>query len=303
MSKKILVVGSGGMLGKDVVACFEKDGYEVFGISRDVEGNNMSDHILLGDITKKTFISDALAKIKPDVIVNCAAIVNVDACENNKKLAQDVHVGATRNLAEHKGAKFIYISTDSVYDGQRGNYKEEDQTNPVNYYATTKLEGELACLNANPKAIVLRTNIYGFHLPLGKSLAEWAIDSLSRQIPIKGFTDTFFNPLYTKQLAEIIKFFSFSDYEGVYNTVSDEVVSKYDFLVRLAEKFGFSKELISKAEISGSEQLVASRPKNTYLNRDKLVKVLGETRISSFKEGLDWLYKDYKDKIGAHNGH
>jgi dTDP-4-dehydrorhamnose reductase len=290
----VIVTGASGMLGKDICRVLELDNHNVFGVSFDMNPHMRSDRQFQGNLADKIFVDKVLQESKADVIIHCAAIVNVDQCEKDKELADSVHIKATAMLASYNPgkARIIYISTDSVFDGKVGNYTEEDATHPLNYYAFSKLQGEVAALGNNPNSLIIRTNIYGFHTPLGKSLAEWAIDNMSVNKTISGFNDTFFNPVYTGQLAAIIgKYFINGSNRGIWNVVSEGYVSKYEFLIRLARVFNFPESLVLQNSMD-SVNFIAPRPKITYLNTHKLNSKLGvklnlQSGIEDFK--IDYL--------------
>jgi dTDP-4-dehydrorhamnose reductase len=234
-----------------------------------------------------------LNQSKPDIIINCAAIVDIDICEKNHILADALHVGVTKNLAKYPDSRFIYISTDSVFGGQEGDYRENDQTDPQNYYALSKLAGEQAALSENPNSIVLRTNIYGFHLPLGKSLAEWAIQNIQEKKQIQGFTDVLFNPLYTKQLAKIVKFMVNEDYRGIINIAADKSINKYEFLKKIAKGLGYSDEFIKKGTIVDFG-LKAKRPRNSTLNISKILNRYPNRNDLSLEKGIAQFCVDFR---------
>jgi len=240
-------------------------------------------------------LASSLDEINPDVIIHCAAIVNVDECEINKRVAEVLHRDVTAILACYKSdsTRFIYISTDSVFDGQKGSYTEKDVPNPINYYAKTKRDGEIVVLENNHNGVVIRTNIYGCHLENGKSLVEWAIDNLKQGKSIIGFNDVYFNPVYAKQVAEVIKEIIPTKYfKGILNVTSKEYCSKYEFLLSIARQFNFNTELITKASVK-QLQFLAPRPLNTTLNANLLRSVLG--KVLTLQDGLAALKKDYED--------
>lgn len=293
--KKALITGYTGMLGKDVAEILLcRDEIELYGTSRSVDNliNGISNVSV--ELTDKHTLSEAVKAIQPDIIVHCAAYVDVDGCEKNKEYAYRLNVESTDILASYnpEGTKFIYVSTDSVFDGSKGNYIEYDKVNPTNYYAYTKLMGEKAALTKNKAAIILRTNIYGFHNIKGKSLAEWAIDNFSNGKHIKGFDDIYFNPVYTKQLARFISsiVMSNSDYSGIINIGCNEQISKYKFLVLLAKAFGYDEAMIEPVS-SDSIEFIAPRPKNTSLNVNKLEVVFEESL--DLEAGLMEFKNDY----------
>lgn len=290
---RVLITGSSGMLGKDVFVRFSKAGFRVFGVDQ-VKSLLLPDESqIIGDITDNKFVSLVLKKVNPDIIIHCAAIVNLNTCEENHDLAFSLHVEATKNLAQYKTSvtKVIYISTDSVFDGKKGNYSETDIPNPLNYYAKSKLEGENAA-KLNPNHIVIRTNIYGFNIPLKNSLAEWAIKNFSTNNSIQGFSDVVFNAVYTKQLADIIRELIRMDYKGVINVASKDVISKYKFLVNIARTFGTSEQLIEETSCENFH-FVVPRPQKTYLNIEKLEKLLPVPAINS---GIMDMIKDFHNQ-------
>lgn len=293
---RILVTGSSGMLGKDIVKILSNDvDCFVVGFDKAVNPYLSTDHQVIGDLTDLKFLSSSLDKINPDVIIHCAAIVNVDECETNKSMAETLHCDVTGILARYKNGftRFIHISTDSVFDGQKGNYTEEDIPNPINYYAKTKRYGEIAVLENNHNAVVIRTNIYGFHLETGKSLVEWAINNLRQGKSISGFTDVYFNPVYTKQLGEVIKEIIPAKYfKGILNVSSKEYSSKYEFLLRIARQFNFNTDLIIKNSVK-KFQFLAPRPINTTLNTNLLRSEF--KKELTLQEGISALGKDYEN--------
>lgn len=286
------------MLGKDISSIFAEDiMYELYGTVR-FNTTNLSNITQIEiDLTELNKIEKLLTKVNPEIIIHCAAHVNVDDCDNNKHYVHKLHIGSTQYLASFQPnkTKFIYISSDSLYDGKHGNYTETDNATPLNYYAKTKREGELAALSANENTIIIRTNIYGFHMPKGKSLVEWAVENWIQNKAIYGFNDVYFNPLYTKQLAKLIKaLISIEGFSGILHAGSVEIVSKFDFLIKLAEVLGFSKELINEISVE-SFNFPAARPKNTTLNTKKIKDLLGY--IPELYIGLNELKRDRENYI------
>ncbi len=280
------------MLGKDVANFFVSKGvYEVFGINRNINRKSSIKEYQC-DLTDFKMLRKILNEIEPDIIINCAANVNVDSCEEDKTYAYKINAETPRILASYNpiSTRFVQISTDSVFDGKGGNYSEEDRTNPLNYYAYTKLEGERLVLKENLDAIIIRTNIYGYHMPVGKSLVEWAALSLYKRQKISGFNDVYFNPLYTKRLAEIIYNLININFKGLINVGCKEKLNKYEFLIRLADVFSIDTSLIQSVSID-TVNFKAERPKNTTLNTQKLNDLINyDIRID---DDINALYKDY----------
>jgi dTDP-4-dehydrorhamnose reductase len=287
MKKRVLITGVSGMLGDDIrheLSLLES--YAVFGIDKSMKKSQSDIPVMEGDLTDVGFVQRSLNEIKPNIIIHCAALVDVDFCESHQEAAFKLHVESTKCLARYNSEKtlFIYISTDSVFDGFRGNYTENDIAKPLNYYAHSKYEGEIAALSANTNSIIIRTNIYGVHNPIGKSLVEWALTELSRGNEIKGFVDTIFNPVFTTQLSRVLIHQLFqSKVRGVLNVVSDTIISKYHFLIELARLFSYPLSLIGEG-YSKEINFKAPRPQNTSLDAGYFKKLF--SFVPELKTGL-----------------
>lgn len=284
------------MLGKDITAFFSAmKEYNVFVIYRNPNNklpfNNIN--IINSDVTDPVAFSKYLKEIKPEIIIHCAAIVNVEACESERDYADKLHCEIIKQIAESSpSSKLIYISSDSVFDGTRGNYQEFDIPNPINYYAKSKYDGEVNTLRLVKNSIVVRTNIYGFHFQKQSSLAEWALDNLQQSKTINGFNDVYFNPVYTKQLADILYKLIAINYKGIINISSNTFITKYSFLVEIAKTFGYDTNLIEAKSVN-SVNFKARRPNNTTLNTDLLKDVIGI--VPDLFEGIKYFHTDYKN--------
>ena len=295
MSRIILVTGASGMLGSHVVENLAAvPGYRVIATGRS-EACFPNAEYVRGDLTDIAFITRLCSYAPYDVVVHCAAEVNLKKAEDEPQLSRKIHVEATGRLAESlKDAMFIYISTDSVFDGVAGGYTESDPVKPLNEYARTKMEGERMAEQFAALHYILRTNIYGFQFPARDSLVEWAYKQLKNGQPIKGFTNVYFNPLYTKQLAALIRLFiEHEPAPGIYNTASDEPVSKYEFLQKVAGKLTLDRTLLSPAEADYTG-VALKRPYNTFLDTSRLKQALpmADTNIDN---GISWLVKDIQN--------
>jgi len=285
---KILITGTNGMLGKDIYSVLSKNKENIIYAINRKKDNRISNSYAV-DIRDFKSISQIINNINPDIVIHTAALVDLNYCEKNKEIAYDVNVSASENLAK-LSKRLIYISTDSVYKGGEGNFIENESKQPINYYAKTKSIAEDKILRANSNSIIVRTNIYGFHNPIGNSLFEWVYKSLKNGNEINGFEDVFFNPLYTKQLANAIKSLLDKDFDGVINIGCEETLSKLKFLLKIANKFNFNPQLITPVSIDSKLQK-AKRPKNTTLNLRKMKDVLGFSFL--IDSGIENLYNDF----------
>jgi dTDP-4-dehydrorhamnose reductase len=268
--KKVLVTGASGMLGARIAEYIQQSAtFEVYGVARkNIIGKYNYRQL---DLLDKYVVKEVLNELNPDTIIHCAANVNLNDCEVNKENANSLHVEATETLASFKSGecKIIYISTDSVFDGVKGDYTETDQPSPLNYYALSKLMGEEKLAQINPNSLVLRTNLYGFHkFEEGNSLFEWIYQNLSKQKNITGFTNIYFNPLYTGQISQIVFQFLDKKETGLFHLGCKEKITKYQFALMVAEEFGFEKSLIQSGSYEETT-IGLKRPKNTTLDYSK----------------------------------
>ena len=276
------------MLGSNIA--FElKDRYSIFGIYKS-SPNPMLENQLRVDLTVYDDVARAMDRIKPDLIIHCAALTDVDACENNYELAYNTNAGATKSLLRVLGseARFVFISTDAIFDGRKGNYTETDPPSPLNSYAKTKLEGEKFTKEFSYNHIIVRTNIFGWNRVKGVSFSEWIYDSLKRKQPIKMFTDVIFSPVTVNTLSMLIDKLLYKDFTGTLNIGSMDPLSKYDFGMRMAGLFDFDKSLITPISVD-EFVFCAERPKNMSLDISKAKDIF--SILPTIDEELQVLYK------------
>jgi dTDP-4-dehydrorhamnose reductase len=187
----------------------------------------------------------------------------------------------------------VHISTDAVFDGTKtGAYTEDDAPNPLSVYARTKRDGETAVLEANPNAIVARVNFYGWSMSGTRSLAEFFVNNLQAGKRVGGFTDVNFCPTFVGDLTDLLLAMLEKDLHGLYHTVGAECLSKYDFGVAIARRFGLDGSLIDPQSVDRSD-LVARRSHNLCLSVHRLSTALGAP-LPGFSTGLDRFYAQYQ---------
>lgn len=287
---RILITGASGMLGRHVFEKFKADDrYRIYTVSR--HGFGHEDHII-ADLAKPAQLEEALVKCQPEVVINCAAYTNLSFCEQNQAETAALHQEAVAGIAKFPSVKKLYyVSTDSVFDGQKGNYTELDEPNPLNYYAKSKYLGELEALTHSKKGYVIRTNILGYKSASGNSLFEWAYKSLAAATQIKGFDNVYFNPLYVGNLAKMILSFVNKEADGgIYNFGSAPAISKYQFLLKVADVAGFEKNLITAVSLDNSAGDLV-RPLNTTLDLEKITR--SGISVPGIDECINQLYRDF----------
>lgn len=286
--KKVLITGASGMLGSDFIRTFRsKSEYEVFGLGR-TSKPELEENQFLTDITKP--IAPHTIGIIPDVIIHTAALTDLNRCEEAPDLAHRVNVDGSRHVAALAGRNtlFFYISTDSVFDGEKGDYSEKDKPNPRNAYAKSKLDGERAVLETNKGfTSIIRTNIYGLNIPMKNSLAEWAYREWQSGKVISGFSDIVFNAVFTGQLVDVIAYLIDRDLKiPILNVGSDEALSKYNFLERFRKVLRAEANLLKEARSTDFPSRVP-RPKNTSLNTTLLSALY---KVPDFNSGImQWM--------------
>jgi dTDP-4-dehydrorhamnose reductase len=291
---RILITGASGLLGLNL-ALETTPRHTVFGTVSQHAIKTDAFTVVQTNLLAPGAVERLLDQTQPDWVIHCAALANLDACEADPLLAQQLNTELPRTLASHvarSGARLVYVSTDSVFDGLRGDYGEDDFPTPVGTYSRTKLEGERAVAEADPAAIIARVNLFGWSMSGDRSLAEFFFNNLSQGKQVMGFIDVCFCPLLANDLADIFISMLQKGLSGVYHVVSSESVSKYDFGIRLAHRFDLDTNLIRPTPLSQSG-LKAIRSPNLSLRTNKLAQALGVTlpRIST---SLDKLYTLYK---------
>jgi dTDP-4-dehydrorhamnose reductase len=291
---RILITGASGLLGLNL-ALETTRRHTVFGTVNLHALKTDAFTVIQTDLLAPGAVERLLESTQPDWVIHCAALANLDTCEADPLLAQQLNTDLPRTLASHvarSGARLVHISTDSVFDGLRGDYSEEDIPTPIGVYSRTKLNGELAVADVDPTAIIARVNLFGWSLTGSRSLAEFFFNNLSLGKQVMGFTDVFFCPLLANELADIFVRMLEKNLRGLYHVVSSESLSKYDFGVHLAQRFNLDGSLINPTSVTQSG-LKATRSPNLTLRSDKLARALGES-LPRLSTGLDRLYTLYQ---------
>jgi dTDP-4-dehydrorhamnose reductase len=273
----ILVTGASGLLGASLVAFAREQGLEVVGLYHRHAVSISGADIQAVDLTDASATRKIFEALKPATVIHCAAETNVDWCQEHPDQAYRMNVTASAAVAANcasTGARMVYVSTDSVFDGNRGNYAETDHAAPVNIYAQTKLQGEELVLERYPAATVARLTLYGWNAQNKLSLAEWILQELSQDRVVPGFTDIFFCPILANHAARTLLALAGRDLPGLYHLVGSERVSKYEFAQRVAGTFGFDPGKIAPTRAADAK-MKAPRPRDVSLNTAKISAALG----------------------------
>jgi dTDP-4-dehydrorhamnose reductase len=291
---RILITGSSGLLGLNL-ALDAMGSHQIIGVDRDKLAS-VPFELINADLLVPDAVRRVLVESKPEAVIHCAALANVDDCETNPELAYQMNADLPARLADacaRQKVRLIHISTDAVFDGQKdGVYAESDAPNPQGVYAQTKLEGERAVLGVNPMAVVARVNFYGWSLSGKRSLSEFFVNNLGSGKSVNGFTDVIFCPMLVNHLSRLLIAMLEQGLRGLYHVVGPQALSKYQFGIEIARKFGLKESLISPQSVDKSG-LTARRSHNLRLSTDKLSTDLNLT-LPTFSTGLDEFYTQYQ---------
>jgi dTDP-4-dehydrorhamnose reductase len=274
--KRIIITGISGLVGSHLARRLGRR-FEIIGLSRKPERFPFPQNIIPVslDITDEMALISFLDKSDYDLIINCAALPDVDRCEVERRLALNVNTAAPAIMAEHckkQNRLLIHLSTDYLFDGRIGPYSEESNPNPINYYGQTKLWAEEAIVSSGCAYIIVRTNhIYG-NLPDGPSrLVRWLLQARMQQIRAAG--DQYNNSTWAGNLADSIVELIEGGFRGIINIGGSDYLSRYDFAVTGAGVFGLDSNNIVKVTIA-ELGMAAPRPLKAGLTIDKMQKIL-----------------------------
>ncbi len=292
---RILLTGASGLLGLNIALALDGKEHQVFGVANTPPLQWVNFKSIQAELTGEGALERLFAEVKPEAVIHCAAIANVDECESKPELAEVINAalpGRIAALAAQHGAKMVHISTDAVFDGQKGNYLESETPNPLSVYAKTKLGGEQTVAAANADALIARVNFYGWSMSGKRSLAEWFVNNLAAGTPIKGFSDVLFCPMMVLDLVDTLMQAVDKDLKGIYHVVGPQQMSKYDFGQAIAKEFGFDTGLLTPSSVYDAG-LKAARSLNLTLNTSKIAAALGHP-LPGFETGLQRFFDQYK---------
>ena len=297
--KKVVITGSNGLLGQTLVDLLskEKEAYQVIGFSRGENRSGREDFKYISiDITDEKLLKNELKKCSPDVIVNTAAMTNVDACENDKEGCDKLNIDVVQYLKEfskENNTHLIHLSTDFIFDGKNGPYKESDTPNPLSYYGLSKLKSEEILTNSNIDYTILRTIlVYGKVFDMTRNnIVLWVRQMLSEKKEITIVDDQFRMPTYVEDLAMACKISIDKKVQGIFNISSNNLLSIYQIAQQIAEVFQLDKSLIKPISTTTLNQTAPRPPKTGF----DLTKTNSELNFypKSFKEDL----QKFKEKL------
>lgn len=263
---RMVVTGASGMLGHCLMRLARRK-HEVWGSYHTHRVTIPGCSMFAMDLTDEAEARARLRSIKPDIVVHAAALTDVDECERSPAKAQSINSEGTKitaKIAEELGAGLVYISTDYVFDGAKGNYVENDAPSPVNGYGKSKLLGEQFARQCCSRVLILRTTMFGLKLPPRSGMLESLIGVLRSGEAVTRFVDQYFTPLYTRQFGEVILQLIDRGATGLLHIGAAEKVSRFEFCQLLADLFAPRVSEIRPVAFRHIEG-VARRPRDSSL--------------------------------------
>jgi dTDP-4-dehydrorhamnose reductase len=273
---KLLITGASGLYGSKLAETAITKQHKIYSVHDQHEATNGIPIKL--DVTNRENVETELTAIKPDAIVHAATMTDVDKCELNRELAWKINVEGTVNVAQAAktiGAFFLYISTDYVFDGDKGRYKETDLPSPISYYGYTKLKAEEKVKSIMSEYCIARPSvIYGATPAAGKAnFALWVLSKLKNKEQAKVFVDQWNSPTLNTNLAEMTLEVLERKLTGVYHLSGASRINRYDFALALAKTFSLDESLLIPTRMKDLT-FPAKRPKDSSLDTTKAEKAL-----------------------------
>lgn len=273
--KSIFIIGVSSNLGSFLSKKLSSKKYEIHGSYNNNKIVNKS-YVKLNEQSSDEYIKDVL-KIRPSFVIHCAALTNIEECEKN--LDKTINVNSkfptkVAKICKELGIKFIFISTDQIFDGTQKKYSENVPPKPLNNYAISKVEAEKNILKINNESLILRLSFIGKSLINQKNFFDFVHDSLKNKKEIKGFDDIFFTPISLDYLNEILIEIFKKNLSGIFNIGSNKSISKYELSKEIAKRYNLDESLIIKSKYYSDKTTKVTRPKNMSLNITKICNAL-----------------------------
>ena len=286
MGKKLMIFGGGGFIGGNLTRVAQQKGWEVYAVDN---RPRLQAEWRTADISDKDTVDEVIRSVSPEAVVNLAAIADIDQAEREKELAHRVNVDGARFIAEScstHGIRYVFFSSDAVFDGEAGPYAEGDAPRPVNYYGRTKMEAEKAVLEAYPRAVIVRISlVLGFPVTGGNSFFANLLGKLKEQKDLAYPIDEIRTPVDVLTLCECVLELCESDFFGVIHVGATDSISRYDLVRKLTRGFGYDENRIVPQALPKVNPGRAPRHKNGIINVAKAQRVL-KTRLLSTDQGI-----------------
>ena len=287
--KKILVTGSAGLIGTQIVKDLLDNHKQVYSCYNKTKPElGIITHL---DLTKKDDIVNTMNRIKPDVVIHLGAMTDVELCETETELAKKINTDATEILAlesEKYNTFFVYMSTDYVFDGKVGMKKENDKTNPINFYGKSKLDGERVFKKITTPNIIVRTSTpFGIHSKK-ISFPIWVKKNLELKKEISVVVNQYTSPSYVPNISKMIIEIMERKITGIIHLAGATKISRYDFAVQISKIINVNKQFLKLTKMDQMDWK-AQRPADSSLSVSKANKIL-KNKPEKIEDSLKLLF-------------
>lgn len=298
---RVLVTGATGLLGSRLVVHLSSLGHEVTGANRHppaAESASPRVGLRACDLADPTQVTALFEAVRPELVIHAAALTDVDACERDRDGAFRANLEATAHVARAStrfDAHLVHTSTDYVFDGLAGPYREEDVPNPIGVYALTKRASEEAVQVLAPTAAIARTAVVFSHppAPTRTNFGVWILESLRAGRPVRLFQDQFISPTLAENAAEMVSELALRRLSGLWHTAGGTVLDRVSFGRALCRRFGLDEGLLIPSTLA-EVGLQARRPPRCGLVTEKAKRELSSSPLT-VPEALDRFF----DQAGA----
>lgn len=249
-------------------------------------------NLIFIDVETVDSFKNQLKNIQPSFVIHAAGLTSVEKCEENPDLAYQINVDLPKLVSlatKELNIPLVHISTDHLFNGKSSMVVEDEPTCPTNVYGETKALAEKSIMKINPNALIIRTNFYAWGTTYRKSFSDFIIYSLRKRESISLFDDVFYTPILAEKLIETVHELLQKKAKGIFNIVSDDRISKYNFGILIAEEFGLDKSLIHRSSLKDKPNLVR-RPVDMSLSNKKVKDLLGRN-LGTVKEHIAKLHQ------------
>ena len=287
--KKILVTGSAGLIGTQIVKDLLDNHKQVYSCYNKTKPElGIITHL---DLTKKDDIVNTMNRIKPDVVIHLGAMTDVELCETETELAKKINTDATEILAlesEKHNTFFVYMSTDYVFDGKVGMKKENDEPNPINFYGKSKLDGERVFKKITTPNVIVRTSTpFGLHSKK-ISFPIWVKKNLELEKEISVVVNQYTSPSYVPNISKMIIEIIERKITGIIHLAGATKISRYDFAVQISKIINVNKQFLKLTKMDQMDWK-AQRPADSSLSVSKANKIL-KNKPEKIEDSLKLLF-------------
>jgi dTDP-4-dehydrorhamnose reductase len=289
-NQKILILGSSGLIGSKLSSILESDNK----VYTTYNKQKLFEHDIQVDVLSFESLERAFQLSKPDIVINlCAVYNNLEFCENNKKLVMAINGTSLKDISKlsNKFSSFlIHFSSDYVFDGNSGNYKEDDLTSPINFYGVSKVESEKNVCEISKNYSIIRTSmVYGKNM-IKKTLPDWILCDIQNKKQLQLISDQYMTPTYLNNLCNMVIEIISLQYNGIIHLAGPQKMSRYEFAIKMLEVMGKKYDKITAIKCADFDSNV-KRPKNSSLNTEKASSILRE-KPESFELSINKFLKN-----------